>query len=175
MNLNSGKTPLVLLCPAWKAWGTAQAVKSGTVILHSRADDVIPFSDSEELLANSGLAPESLLEVGRDHRLADEVSLSVLLWVCELLATHGRMPSLGGEESAVSMAPGKHQATMREEASYVCDACGEEIVIPLDPTAGASQAYVEDCPVCCRANVIHVESLEDGDTRVWAEPEQDRD
>lgn len=59
---------------------------------------------------------------------------------------------------------------MRDEASYVCDACGEEIVIPLDPSAGASQEYVEDCPVCCHANVIHVE-LEDGEMRVWAERE----
>ena len=46
---------------------------------------------------------------------------------------------------------------MDDEASYICDACGEEIVIPIDPSAGASQEYVEDCPVCCPANVIHVE------------------
>src|SRR5205807_10350560 len=47
MNLDSGSAKLVLLCPAWKKWGTAQTVKPGTVILHSRADDVIPFADSE--------------------------------------------------------------------------------------------------------------------------------
>ncbi len=60
---------------------------------------------------------------------------------------------------------------MDDEASYVCDACGEEIVIPLDPSAGASQEYVEDCPVCCRANVIHVEVGEDDEVRIWAEAE----
>jgi hypothetical protein len=27
----------VLLCPAWKKWGSAKTVKAGTVILHSRA------------------------------------------------------------------------------------------------------------------------------------------
>ena len=43
------------------------------------------------------------------------------------------------------------------ETSYSCDACGEEIVIPIDVSAGSSQEYVEDCPVCCRANVIRVE------------------
>jgi hypothetical protein len=43
---------------------------------------------------------------------------------------------------------------MNDEASYVCDSCGEEIVIPLDLTAGASQHYVEDYPVCCRPNGI---------------------
>ncbi|MBL8830483.1 MAG: CPXCG motif-containing cysteine-rich protein [Planctomycetaceae bacterium] len=58
-----------------------------------------------------------------------------------------------------------------DEGHYICDACGEEIVVPLDPSAGESQEYVEDCPVCCRPNVIHVEFDEDGGTRVWAEAE----
>src|SRR5271167_1172293 len=39
MNINSGSAKLVLLCPAWKKWGTMKSVKAGTVILHSRADD----------------------------------------------------------------------------------------------------------------------------------------
>lgn len=49
MNINSGDARLVLLCPAWKKWGTVKKAKPGTVILHSRADDVVPFADSEEL------------------------------------------------------------------------------------------------------------------------------
>ena len=64
-------------------------------------------------------------------------------------------------------------AEIRDEASYTCDACGEEIVIPLDFSQGSDQEYVEDCPVCCRSNVIHVEIDEDGDASVWAELEQD--
>ena len=62
-------------------------------------------------------------------------------------------------------------AGMDDEASYVCDACGEEIVVPIDLSAGESQQYVEDCPVCCRPNVIHVEVDEGGDVRVWSEAE----
>ena len=62
---------------------------------------------------------------------------------------------------------------MQDEATYTCDACGEEIVIPLDLSEGAHQEYVEDCPVCCRPNVIHVEIDEQGNARVWGEPEQD--
>ena len=38
---------------------------------------------------------------------------------------------------------------MKDEASYVCDSCGEEIVLPIDLSAGSAQQYVEDCPVCC--------------------------
>jgi hypothetical protein len=58
-----------------------------------------------------------------------------------------------------------------DEATYVCDACGEEIVIPLDLSEGSSQQYIEDCPVCCRPNVIHVEIGDDGNVSVWAEAE----
>jgi hypothetical protein len=60
---------------------------------------------------------------------------------------------------------------MRDEASYVCGACGEEIVIPVDVSQGGGQEYVEDCPVCCRANLIHVEVSDEGDIDVWAELE----
>jgi predicted esterase YcpF (UPF0227 family) len=48
VNLRSGSARLVLLCPAWKKWGQAKTVKPGTQILHSRADDVVPFGDSVE-------------------------------------------------------------------------------------------------------------------------------
>ena len=65
----------------------------------------------------------------------------------------------------------KKQRRPSEDASYVCDACGEEIVVPVDLSAGESQEYVEDCPVCCRPNIIHVEISEDGEVRVWAEGE----
>lgn len=65
----------------------------------------------------------------------------------------------------------KRKRRPSDEASYLCDACGEEIVIPLDLSAGDSQQYVEDCPVCCRPNVIHVEIDERNEVRVWAEAE----
>jgi Cysteine-rich CPXCG len=60
---------------------------------------------------------------------------------------------------------------MKDEASYVCDSCGEEIVLPIDLSAGSEQEYVEDCPVCCCPNLIHIEIDEDGDVRVWAQRE----
>ena len=60
---------------------------------------------------------------------------------------------------------------MNDEACYVCGACGEEIVIPVDMSQGGEQEYVEDCPVCCRANVIHVEVDDEGSVSVWAELE----
>jgi Cysteine-rich CPXCG len=60
---------------------------------------------------------------------------------------------------------------MKDEATRQCDSCGEEIVVPIDLTAGSHQEYVEDCPVCCRPNIIHVEIDEEGEVRVRAEGE----
>jgi hypothetical protein len=83
MNINSGNARLVLLCPAWRKHGTARTVKEGTVILHSRADDVVPFTDSEELVRTSRLPASALVEVGIDHRLADLEPLAAMLRACE--------------------------------------------------------------------------------------------
>jgi hypothetical protein len=86
MNLESGSTPLVLLCPAWKRWGSASTVKPSTVILHSEADDVIPFAESRELVKNSGLPESALIIVGSDHRLADPGPLRAMIEACERAA-----------------------------------------------------------------------------------------
>ena len=66
MNMASGSTPLVLLGPAWKRRGTATTVKRGTVILHSRADEVVPLADS----VGTGAAEPAALAVaaGRGQR-----------------------------------------------------------------------------------------------------------
>jgi hypothetical protein len=175
INIQTKDTPLVLLCPAWKNWGTARTIKPNSVILHSRRDDVIPLASSEELIANSSLPQETLIEVGIDHRLADPESLSVMLWACNVLASGGKLPWRDDDPQTTAASLENSKSTSQEEASYLCDACGEEIVIPLDLTEGSSQTYVEDCPVCCRANTIHVDIDEKGDIRVWAQPEQDYD
>ena len=87
MNINSGDAKLVLLCPAWRNWGTAKIVRPDTLILHSRADDVVPFADSEALVKNSGLLPSALIEVGSDHRLADPEPLAAMLSACDTVST----------------------------------------------------------------------------------------
>ncbi len=87
MNIDSGSTPLVLMCPAWKKWGKAKTVKLGSINMHSRADEVVPFEDSVELVRNSGLPSESLIEVGTEHRLADPESLAKMLEACDRSAS----------------------------------------------------------------------------------------
>ena len=59
----------------------------------------------------------------------------------------------------------------RAEATYICDSCGEEIVVTVDISAGSRQDYVEDCPVCCHPMSLHVEIGDDGEARVEGEHE----
>ena len=111
MNIDSKDTPPVLLCPAWKKWGSAKTVKYNTTILHSRADDVVPFEDSVELVSNSGLPDEALIEVGSDHRLADPEPLAKMLAACE---THQQMSLMFSfYEGLHRKGPGSEESTLR--------------------------------------------------------------
>lgn len=62
---------------------------------------------------------------------------------------------------------------MRDEVTYVCSHCGEEIVIPIDVSAGHHQDYTEDCPICCEPMVIHLDLTDNGDADVHVDAEQD--
>lgn len=58
-----------------------------------------------------------------------------------------------------------------EESSYLCESCGEEIVVPIDLCAGPEQEYVEDCPVCCRPHLLLVRCERDGRVSLTARAE----
>jgi alpha/beta superfamily hydrolase len=83
LNIDTRSIPLVLLCPAWKSWGTTTTAKPKTVILHAEADDVVPIAHSRELVHNSGLPPSALHLIGSDHRLADSEALQAMLQAIE--------------------------------------------------------------------------------------------
>ena len=85
VNIDAQGIPLVLVCPSWKNRNMADRVPQNTLILHSRQDELIPFADSEELVERSRLSPESLIEVGSDHRMSDEEPLRAILRACEAM------------------------------------------------------------------------------------------
>ena len=66
------------------------------------------------------------------------------------------------------------ESPLNLDATYICNSCGEEIVVPLDYSEGQRQEYVEDCPVCCNPNIIFVEFDRDGEANIWSRAEQDR-
>ncbi len=43
------------------------------------------------------------------------------------------------------------------DAGFQCAGCGEWNDIKVDESAGQVQMYVEDCRVCCKPNVLHIE------------------
>ncbi len=47
------------------------------------------------------------------------------------------------------------------DAWYMCAYCGEQIDTTVDPSAGRTQSYVEDCQVCCRPNILRVSLMTD--------------
>ena len=125
MNISSGDTPLVLLCPAWRRWGTARSVKKNTTILHSRADDVVPFADSEKLANRSGAV---LVEVGSDHRLADpepmeacEARTAITVIIEPLLGPGaGKCQTGSGGELTSGPTPSPKQADLDDGGSSAC-------------------------------------------------------
>lgn len=55
------------------------------------------------------------------------------------------------------------------ESTAVCPYCAEEVSLGLDPGSGATQSYVEDCPVCCQPWQVNVRYAGDGSARVSLE------
>jgi hypothetical protein len=60
---------------------------------------------------------------------------------------------------------------MELNASYTCPHCGELVDTVVDPTGLRRQEYVEDCPVCCRPNLLSVEIDGAGEASVSAQPQ----
>ena len=70
MAVNPRGARLVLVAPAWKNYGVTPSVPADTIVLHSTADDIIPYEDSQQIKGASAVVP-----VGADHRMFDEEAL----------------------------------------------------------------------------------------------------
>ncbi len=54
-----------------------------------------------------------------------------------------------------------------------CPYCGERVLVQVEPTGMSAEQYVEDCPVCCRPWVVHVERDPSGPPTVHLAREDD--
>ncbi len=52
--------------------------------------------------------------------------------------------------------------TADSDAVVICPYCAEEVTVGIDPGSGATQSYVEDCPVCCQAWQVNVQYSGEG-------------
>jgi hypothetical protein len=60
---------------------------------------------------------------------------------------------------------------LNSSVELACPFCGEVSIVTIDEGGGENQTYVEDCVVCCRPRVVHVESAPGSrrGPRVWLE------
>ena len=77
----------------------------------------------------------------------------------------------GGLRCAPSRARDAAAGEFDPASSYRCPSCGEEVQVWIDSCNGAVQELVEDCPVCCRPNVVRATIAADGTLRVDAQAE----
>lgn len=42
------------------------------------------------------------------------------------------------------------------DSSYICQWCGKDVLITVDPAGGRTQEIIEDCEFCCRPNVLTI-------------------
>lgn len=104
MNINTGNMPLVLLSPAWKDCGTATTIKPNSMVVHPRQEEVVPFTDSVELISNSGLPRTNLIETDNDHKTVNPETLKTMLEACLTLRPRVAgcdfgVPSKAGDQS----------------------------------------------------------------------------
>ena len=55
------------------------------------------------------------------------------------------------------------------ECTWICDHCGVENALVVDPSGGPDQDLVEDCPVCCHPHRFVVRVQRDGETELRSE------
>jgi hypothetical protein len=61
--------------------------------------------------------------------------------------------------------------TLSESVELPCPFCGEIGLVTVDEGGGEHQTYVEDCAVCCKPRVVHIEACDrsSGLPNIWLE------
>jgi hypothetical protein len=59
--------------------------------------------------------------------------------------------------------------SLTTSAEIACPFCGRVSTISLDEGGGEHQTVVEDCEVCCRPSLVHLDVEADGSPLVWCE------
>jgi hypothetical protein len=64
-----------------------------------------------------------------------------------------------------------HKRSRRNASTLVqCPFCGQSDELAIDAGGGDHQEYTEDCAVCCKPRIVHVEPADTpGELNVWIE------
>jgi hypothetical protein len=63
------------------------------------------------------------------------------------------------------------QRGLNSSVELACPFCGKVSSVVVDEGGGETQTYVEDCQVCCKPRIVHVESVPESKRgpRIWLE------
>src|ERR1051325_5889517 len=136
--------------------GAASGIGRATAILLAKEGAAVALTDIAD--AGQAVADEIGCTGGKASYIRLDVSDEAAWEACigQVLQTFGKL-DIAVNNAGIASARPVAEMTLAEWRR--------------DLSAGSSQEYVEDCPVCCRPNVIHIEVDEDGELRVWAEGE----
>jgi hypothetical protein len=67
--------------------------------------------------------------------------------------------------------PKPNERSLNSSVELACPFCGQMGSIAIDEGGGEHQTFVEDCAVCCRPRVVHMDSSPEakGGPHVWLE------
>ena len=65
----------------------------------------------------------------------------------------------------------QNERSLTSSVDLACPFCGRMGTVTIDEGGGARQTVVEDCSVCCRPRVVHIDSSPDvtDGMHVWLE------
>src|SRR4051794_29949623 len=66
-----------------------------------------------------------------------------------------------------------NRRALNSSVELPCPFCGELGLITVDEGGGEHQTYVEDCAVCCKPRVVHIDAIPESrrGPRVWLDRE----
>jgi hypothetical protein len=66
-----------------------------------------------------------------------------------------------------------NRRALNSSVELPCPFCGEVGIITVDEGGGEHQTYVEDCAVCCKPRVVHIDAIPESKRgpRVWLDRE----
>ncbi|HEY2510513.1 MAG TPA: CPXCG motif-containing cysteine-rich protein [Polyangiaceae bacterium] len=65
-----------------------------------------------------------------------------------------------------------NERALHSSVELACPFCGQLGSVAIDEGGGEHQTFVEDCSVCCRPLVVHLDSttvVKGGHPRIWIE------
>ncbi len=86
--------------------------------------------------------------------LAQGVKLLPFHYASHIFKAPSQLPESAGSSLNAVLGAGTMSPM---ESGFQCAGCGEWNLTCVDESAGRRQRYVEDCQVCCKANLLSVE------------------